>query len=599
METFKVRFLPTNTEVTVNAGTTVMEAATESEVEIEGPCGGKGTCGKCRVRLVNEGEGRWDQACRIPVTENLTVEIPQTEVSLNRKSELTKGVLDTEIDPGVRKIYCRLEPPSIQDQVPDATRLLEVLENDDLKFKLNVLHAIPQTLRADDFKVTVVLGYEQVLAIEPGDTESILYGLAVDIGTTTVVASLVNMVTGETVATASATNTQNIFGADVISRIEHVMQEPRGLQQLNQRVVGVINQLIVKLTQTAEIESGTIYQAAIVGNTTMSHLFLGLNPSYLATSPFIPVTAHLIEAEAKELGLAILPEAPVFVLPNIAGYVGADTVGVILATGIDQTTGVRLAVDIGTNGEIVLAHDGHLLTCSTAAGPAFEGAEIQFGMRAAAGAIESVKLTDDVHLKVIEDAPVKGICGSGLMDAVAEFVRVGIIDSTGRMLTQEDAGHLPPFLSQRLGTNSKGNYFILASAEETGSEVVILTQKDVRELQLAKAAVRAGIQILLSEADLTYEEIDEVLLAGAFGNYIEKTSALTLGLLPPVPQGKIKSVGNAAGAGAKLALLSSEIRQRAKTVAKQVRHIELSTRKDFQDQFVNGLGFEEIAPTHL
>ncbi len=595
MDTLNLRFLPTNTEVSVKPGTTVMEAAAEAGVEIEGPCGGKGTCGKCRVKVVKEGEGQWVQACRMPVTENLTIEIPQTEVSLYRKSELTKSALDIEIVPGVRKVFCQLEPPSIQDQAPDAARLLAALGNDDLKFKVNVLRTIPQTLRAEGFKVTAVLGYEQVLAIEPGDTESTLYGLAVDIGTTTVVTSLVNMVTGETVATASATNTQNIFGADVISRIEHVMQQPRVLEQLNRRVVGVINQLIVKLTQAAEITPGTIYQAAIVGNTTMSHLFLGLDPSYLATAPFIPVTAHLIEAEAKELGLAILPEAPVFVLPNIAGYVGADTVGVILATGIDQTMGIRLAVDIGTNGEIVLARDGDLLTCSTAAGPAFEGAQIQFGMRAAAGAIEGVKLTDGVHLKVIEGAPVKGICGSGLMDAIAEFVRVGIIDSTGRMLTQEAAGHLPPFLSQRLGTTSKGNYFILASAEETGSEEVILTQKDVSELQLAKAAVRAGIQILLSEAELTYEEIDEVLLAGAFGNYIDKSSALILGLLPPVPLEKIKSVGNAAGAGAKLALLSLAIRQRAKIVAKQVRHIELSTRQDFQDHFVDGLGFEEIA----
>lgn len=593
MEAIKVRFLPANIEAKVKAGITLMEAAVEAGVEVEGPCGGKGTCGKCRVKLIDKEEEKWVHACRTLIEQDASVEIPQTEVSLFRKSSLTETGMDIEINPGIYKLYCELKPPSFQDQAPDAERLFLVLGNSELKYKVTILRSLSQKLREADFKVTALLTDTQLLAIEQGDTKSILYGLSIDIGTTTVVVSLVNMVTGETLATASATNTQNIFGADVISRIEHARYYPRGLEQLNRRVVGVINQLIMKLIQNAGITTADIYQAAVVGNTIMSHLFLGLDPNNLAVSPFVSVNSYQLEAEAKELGLAISPQAPVFVLPNIAGYVGSDTVGVILATGIDQETGVHLAVDIGTNGEIVLAHNGELYTCSTAAGPAFEGAQIRFGMRAAEGAIEGLEITnDDVVLKVIGDTPIKGICGSGLIDAVAEFVRVGIVDNSGKMSKKDEADHLPPFLRKRLGNTGQGNYFFLSSAAEAGSEPIVLTQKDIRELQLAKAAVRAGIQVLLNEANLTYEEIDDVLLAGAFGSYIDKESAVTLGLLPPVPAEKIKSVGNAAGAGAKLALLSSEIRLRGIKVAKEVRHIELSSRADFQDQFVKMLSFD-------
>lgn len=591
MGTFKVKFLPADAEISVKSGTTILEAAAEAGVELEGPCGGKGTCGKCRVKLIGSGEEQWVHACQIGITKDLTVEIPQTEVSLYRKSDLTQAEFDIQLDPGVQKIYCQMSPPSIEDQDPDASRLLRRLGNDKLRIRVNVLRSLPTVIREYDLKVTVVIADNQVISIEPGDTANRLFGLAIDIGTTTVVAALVNMLTGETVATASATNTQSIFGADVISRIEHVMQQERGLEQLNRRIIGVINQLTLKLTKAANIDSTEIYQATVVGNTTMSHLFLGLDPSNLSTSPFIPVSAGLVDTECRELGLVISPHAPVYVLPNIAGYVGADTVGVILSTNMDQGKGVRLAVDIGTNGEIVLFCNGDLFTCSTAAGPAFEGAQIQFGMRAADGAIEKVCITDDVHLKVIGDGAVRGICGSGLIDTVAELVRIGIIDNTGRMLTREQAGHFPSSISKRLETNHLGNCFILAFTEETGSEPVILTQKDVRELQLAKAAVNAGILILLSEAGLTSAEIEEVLLAGAFGSYIDKESALKIGLLPPVSAEKIRPVGNAAGTGAKLALLSSAMRLWSVKIAQKVRHVELSTRRDFQDKFMDGLGF--------
>lgn len=590
MNTFNVTFLPAKAKIQVRDGLTIMEAAVEAGIELEGPCGGKGTCGKCRVKLLGEDNEEPVLACRTTVSRDLVVEIPQLEVSLHRKSELTQRELDFQLNPGIRKVFLKLEKPSLEDQSPDATRLGNALGLDRLNMPMDVLRCLHRSLREDNFKVTASVANGEILKVDAGDTSGQLFGLAVDIGTTTVVAALVNLLTGETLATASATNAQNIFGADVIARIEHVMNDARGLEHLNKRVVGVINRLLTKLAQAAEISPEEIMQVAVVGNTTMSHLFLGLDPTYLASSPFIPITAHLVRAEAQDLGLEIFAHAPVYMLPNIAGYVGADTVGVILSTGVHKQEGMRLAVDIGTNGEIVLAASGKLWTCSTAAGPAFEGAQIQFGMRAATGAIEKVKIDQDVHLSIIGKAPAKGICGSGLMDIVSELVKAGIVDGSGRMLNREQAEHLPETLRSRLDRNDAyGTHFILAY--EPGQEAVVITQKDVRELQLAKAAVYAGIQILLKEAGLSVDDLDQVLLAGAFGSYIDKESALALGLLPPVTPDKIVSVGNAAGAGAKFALLSADLRQEAEELARKVIHVELSTRQDFQEFFMDALGF--------
>ena len=428
--------------------------------------------------------------------------------------------------------------------------------------------------------------------MEPGDTSQQLYGIAVDIGTTSVVVALMDLKSGDTLGVASASNPQATFGADVIARIDHVIQNPEGLDQLNRRVVQAINRLTAKLAKDNGISPGEIYQMTVVGNTTMSHLFLKADPTNLATAPFIPVVSAAVQAEARELGIDIAPHAQVYVTPSIAGYVGGDTIGVIMSTDIYQKEGIYLAIDIGTNGEIVLAKNGEMISCSTAAGPAFEGAQIKFGMRAAKGAIERVVIKDDVEIKVIGNQPAKGICGSGLMDAVAEMVRVGVIEPNGRLVSQEDAGHLPTNLRKRLGSNDElGTYFILAFPEDGLGEEVVLTQRDIRELQLAKAAIAAGIQVLLEQLGLTIQEIDEVLLAGAFGSYINKFSALGIGLLPAVDPDKIKSVGNAAGAGARKFLVSQEMRREAEKVARRVKHLELSCRLDFQDRFVSCLSF--------
>ncbi|NLC76069.1 MAG: DUF4445 domain-containing protein [Clostridia bacterium] len=591
MEKCRISFLPEKVQVTVEPGVTLMMAAAEAGVEFEGPCGGRGVCGKCKMNII-EGETTGQVlACQYKVSGDLVVEIPRQEVYLNRKTALTEGDWEIETDPGISKLKLQVEPPSLDNQKSDADRLLQAL-NRPAKLRLDALRALPQALRAEGHAVTVVLAGDEVLAVEAGDrVKQGLYGLAVDIGTTTVVGSLVELTGGKTVAAASAGNTQNIFGADVISRIQHAAKGPKELEQLRRRVVQVINRLSEKLAVSAGIAPREFYQAAIVCNTTMHHLLLGLDPRYLAPAPFIPVVTEMVEIEAREAGLGIHPHAPVYVLPNVAGYVGADTVGVIVSTGLYNVNKSVLAVDIGTNGEIVLALPGRLLTCSTAAGPAFEGAQIKCGMRAQAGAIEKVKIEDKVSYEVIGDVAPKGICGSGIMDAIAEMFRVGVLESNGRLATGERASHLPESIRERIQGTGPQASFILATAEETGGDPVYLTQKDVREVQLAKGAIRAGIEVLLEHGGVSPADLDEVLLAGAFGSYIDKNSALGMGLLPMVPPEKIRAVGNAAGAGAKLALLSRKARQQAVEAARKAEHVELSTWPQFQEAFIRFLNF--------
>jgi len=589
---YKIVFLPEKIEIEVRAGASILEAAGEAGVELDGPCGGKGTCGKCRVRLIDhQGAGHWVLACRTPIESDLIVEISQLEISLHRKNELSLADVQVSPDAGIMKRTVMVEAPSLSHQDPDDIRCAQALE-EPVAFKLETLRSLPQAVRKRNQPITAVIADHQVIAVEEGDTSNRMFGLAVDIGTTTVVVALMNLQSGETMAIASATNPQSTFGADVIARIEHAMNYPNGLEKLHHRVIHTINRLTRKLSLETKVDLSEIYQVTVVGNTTMSHLFLKLDPTYLASAPFTPVTSSLVQAEAGQIGLEISPHAPVYVTPNIAGYVGGDTVGVIMSTGIYQLPGTHLAIDIGTNGEIVLAHNGKLVTCSTAAGPAFEGAQIKQGMRAASGAIEGVKIDGRLQIKTIGNVKAKGICGSGLMDAIAELVRIGVIEPGGRMISREEAAHLPPDLRSRLGSDESGTFFILAFSEEAQDEAVVLTQKDVRELQLAKGAIRAGIQVLLEHMSLTHRDIDQALLAGAFGSYINKASALGIGLLPPIPGEKIKSVGNAAGAGARMALISKDIRERSTRVARNVEHLELSGRMDFQGYFVEYLSFK-------
>lgn len=597
-------------EVLVEKGTNLLEAAALAGVAVEGNCGGKGSCGKCKVRLERsspaspagaeekflsneELQAGWVLACQRTAEEDIVVQVPSQSDAFRRKISITEDDRTTKAEPSVNKITLTLERPTVKDQTPDLERLLGQLPGERISTSHRLLATLPRTLRQDGFTVTAVLASERLIAVEPGRTAERLYGVAFDIGTTTVMGSLHELNSGKALAVGAATNPQNVYGADVISRITYAADNPDGLERLQDKVIEALNQIIEGLVRETGIEQHEIYEATVVGNTTMSHLFLGIDPTYLAPAPFIPAYRRPVNLEAAEIGLAINPGGQIVVLPNIAGYVGSDTVGVILATALEKRRDCCAMIDIGTNGELALAAGGRILTCSTAAGPAFEGAQIQHGMRAADGAIEAVEIVDEqVRLTIIGDSKPRGICGSGLIDAAAALLKAGVIEPSGRLVDPETTGaHLPPQLKARLRRGKGGFAFVLAGKD---SEEILLTQPDLRELQLAKGAIYAGLQILLQEAGLTEAALDEVLLAGAFGNYIRKESALAIGLLPEISPEKITPVGNAAGRGARLALISRTERARAFALPDLIEHVELSARADFQDAFINALSFKPL-----
>lgn len=608
MEKVLVKVLPTEQDIEVEKGTSLLKALHGAHIYVEGTCGGRGTCGKCKVKIVEgkvplsagqeaklssrEIEEGYRLACKTPVDNEMTIVVPEEQREGSRKSALSDG-LGLEVDLDLRKVYVKMEKPSLGDQRADVERLAGQLGLEAAgQFSLDVIRSLPNLLRKSGFKATAVVRGDKVIALEPGDTRAKMYGVAFDIGTTTVVGSLIDLNSSRILATFSAGNPQRTFGADVISRITYASQESNGLQVLNEKIIEGINQIVKQLVESAGINYKHIYEMTMVGNTTMQHLFIGVDPTYLAQAPYIPAVQRPLELETRELGIRINPNGRIHVLPNIAGYVGSDTVGVILASHLEKSEKVILAVDIGTNGEVVLGSRDRLLACSTAAGPAFEGAQIKFGMRAADGAIERVKIDGSVEVKTIGNAPAVGICGSGLIDAVAELLKAGVIDPSGRIVSPAELPQLPEYLRSRIVEGEHGYDFVLATEDEGGlNEPVTLTQKDVRELQLAKGAIHAGIKILSKELQVSVDEIAEVLLAGAFGSYIDKESALRIGLLPALPAEKVRSVGNAAGVGSQMALVSREQRERAAKIAGQVEYIELSTRVDFQEEFMMAINF--------
>ncbi len=579
-------------------GKTILEAARELNIPIEAACGGRGKCGKCKVRLlkgecsplhadeyallspeeISEG---YRLACRAIPIGDVEIAIPEKQRGSDRKkgmAALPEGFIPS---PAVEKIFAKLPKPSFEDQRSDCTRITEALG---AMPHHSLLSGLSPTVRSKK-GCTAAMADGQIIALEEGDTTAHCYGLAIDIGTTTAVTMLWDLNTCECMDTAARTNPQSLYGGDVISRIQHCAMSETGLRELQGCIIGCVNDMIAELAEKQCIDPLHIYDITLVGNTTMGHLFLGIDPKPLSRSPFAPVFVEGQSRRAQELEINANPLAQVYFLPHMAGHVGADITGVLLSTGIKEKQGAYLAIDIGTNGEILLSHNGKVLACSTAAGPAFEGACIYRGMRAAEGAIERVKVQDDdISVSTIGDKPAVGICGSGLIDAVAALVKIGIVDSSGKMLSQAEGAHLPAKIAARI-TEQEGRPAFTLSGE------VILTQQDIREVQLAKGAIRAGAETLMQSMGLAANDLDGVLLAGAFGSYIDKLSALEIGLLPDVPPERIVSVGNAAGAGASMALLSVKDRQKAERLAAEVTHIELSANPEFQEAYIKAMSF--------
>ncbi|MEI6564488.1 MAG: ASKHA domain-containing protein [bacterium] len=609
----KVLFEPSGRNVYALPETILLEAAARAGFIIHTPCGGAGKCGKCLIRVRHGkcpptpaeiailGETRIEEgfrlSCLARVTGPLTIEIPETSLFQSHQQILTASAGgDIDITPRVVKKFIQLQPPAQNDEGSDLERLRSAMGS--CPICISALQALPDALRSSGFKVTTVQVDNELIAVEPGDTTASCYGIAFDIGSTTLVGTLVNLVTGEDVAVAARVNPQTSFGDDVVSRIQKCRTEDSGLAQLHTAVMEGINKIIDELVRKTKVAPYAIYEVVFAGNTTMQQILCGINPSALGELPFMPAFREALELQASDLRLHIQPQAKVYVFPQIGGFVGGDTTAGILATRLDRATEPSLLVDIGTNGEIVLAHGRTLLATSVAAGPAFEGARIANGMRATSGAIEKVIFDGEVRLNVIGNTKPSGICGSGLIDVAAEMLRVGILDFTGRILPPDECPPaLPPALRERLVEDNGGTHFLLASAHETATGApLLLYQRDIRELQLANAAIRAGINILLKNAGLQPADLGVILLAGGFGNFIRRNHARRIGMLPPIPCSKIRFVGNTASFGAKRALLSLHEKRYAAELIGKVRHVDLSLDPEFQLEFSNAMLMPENEP---
>ena len=607
----RVTFEPEGRSVFVMPGTLLVEAAGRAGIVLDTPCGGNGTCGKCRVEVAlnppepTEAERRHFSpaelargmrlACQTRVSAELRVVVPIAARFFDHKILTDGRGRKVPLHPTVSKYHVKIAPPSLEDQRSDSDRLHEKLKEKRVEPNLDVLRKLPVMLRENDFEITAVTEEGRLIAIEPGDTSRCNYGIAFDIGTTTVVGFLLDLTAGREIAVGARTNPQIAFGDDVVNRINRAANDPNDLKKLQSIIVQCLNEIIGECCKKARIRRGQIYEATVVGNTTMNHLFLGINPAFIAQAPYVAALRRPVNARAREVGLRIHPSGLVHTLPNIAGFVGADTVGVILSAGMHEAEEMMLAVDIGTNGELVLGNRDRLVTCSTAAGPAFEGARIRFGMRAAEGAVDRVLVNDDLAYNVIGNCPPRGICGTGLIDLVAELLRVGCIDPTGRLLPIEDLPpSVPDAVKRRVVKGEGGMDFIIATADQTElDEPIRLTQRDIREFQLAKGAISAGIAILMKELGVQPADLGHILLAGAFGNFIRRKMARRVGLLPDVPSERIFYIGNAAGAGARMALLSRRCKTTANRISERAEYLELAGRADFQDEFMSGMMFPE------
>lgn len=613
-------FSPSGRTVRVPQGVTLFDAASWNGIAIDSTCGGHGTCKKCKIQVVDgtvpvsrldvrafsadQLKDGWRLACLAHATQNLGVDVPPLTT---RPKAATVGVgRQVILRPAVQKRYVELTEPTLADQRPDLQRLYDAIDDLELRADLHAVRRLPTVLRQADFKVTAVIVDEALIDVEPGDTSEQRYAIAFDLGTTTVVATLLDLVTGTPVAVQSMLNKQQPFGGDVITRISATMMDPEALGRLRLLAQETLAELAVGVCEEGAVDPALVYEVAVAGNATMTALVLGIDPEPLGVAPFVMSSAAPADIRAADLGLTVHPGARATLFPALGAYVGGDIVAGMLATGMDRDKRVRLFIDVGTNCEIVLGDGDRILSTAAPAGPAFEGGAIRCGMRAADGAIEVIRLNplveevalqpsrnQGVELQVIGEVEPQGLCGSGLVDGVAELVRVGLLDHTGRFVTDEAAKEIAPALADRLTYVGEERVFVLHRPDGVTevAETVYLSQRDVRELQFAKAAISTGWTLLLEELGVEPRDVQQVLLAGSFGSYLSPASAIRIGLVPKLPVLRIVSAGNVAGEGAKMALLSLRERAGADALLEEVRYVELSDRADFNDKFVDQLAF--------
>jgi uncharacterized 2Fe-2S/4Fe-4S cluster protein (DUF4445 family) len=601
-----IRFEPVGKAVTYDEPVIILEAAREAGVEILALCGGLGSCGRCRVKVRGaalppssetekdvlsreEIAAGYRLACRTLAKGDVIVYIPEMSRPRAQKLQVAGREEPVACCPYVHKFPLKLVGPTLEDTRSDLERIGNGLRDrygvDLESVDLAVLPTIGPLLRQEDWEVTVSLRGSELIAIEPGDAAGRTPGIAVDLGSTKIAVYLVDLRTGETIEARGVPNPQIAYGEDIITRINYAIDHGDGTVHLQQAVIEVLNETIRSLCEDSDhgLSQSHILEITVVGNTAMHHFLLGLPTEQLARSPCVPILAHPLQVKARELGLHAAPGATVYFPPPVAGFVGSDHVAMVLASRLDEKNGTYLGIDIGTNTEISLKRGDEIWAVSCASGPAFEGAAICWGMKAAPGSIERVWIdprSQDVHFSTIEDEPPVGICGSGILDCVAGMLGARMLNTRG--LIQPDARGV------RIGEDGLPE---LVVAEAANGQMIAVTQRDVERIQLAKGAIRSGIEVLMHAASITPSEVDEVILAGAFGTTIDPLSAVQIGMLPPIDPDRIVQVGNAAGIGAKEMLISSEQRLRAERIAAGIKYLELTVYPRYSRFFAHALRF--------
>ncbi len=588
---FQVSFPLQNTAVEVSAGTTVLAAEIAAGLRPDAPCGGNGTCGKCRVEIITEnGERKSVLACETTVSRDIEV---ITSADKNHRILTEGGGTLSELCPAVHALRLNVEKPSLAHPVSGWTRLQCAVRDaggPELRPDPVMADGLEKTLDSLDNAPEAVFCGDELLALRKGGR---LLVAAVDIGTTTVVLYLADAENGELLSVVSMLNPQTKFGADVISRANYAMQH--SVEELSSAIREAINELLSDALLKVNASAQDVYSVVVAGNTCMHHLFLGIDPSSLVLAPYVPAISDPLVLQAAQYGLRANPRAKLFLLPCIAGFVGADTTAMMLACDFDRREQLTLAIDIGTNGEIVIGNRDRTVACSTAAGPAFEGAKITFGMRGADGAIDHVSIENGtLSYSVIGGGKPRGLCGSGLLDLTAALLKTGIIDETGRFSDPEELPNESHELQSRLKTIDGLRCFVIAEAPDSGTgSHIYLSQKDIREVQLAKGAMAAGIALMLEHLGCRETDIQKVLIAGAFGSFMSPESACAIGLIPGALLSRIEIVGNAAGTGALWCALNEKCYRRTAEMAARTEFIELAASQNFQDRFVEELMFPE------
>jgi uncharacterized 2Fe-2S/4Fe-4S cluster protein (DUF4445 family) len=599
---FTVKFSPSGKRVVEKKARLLLDMARKAGVGLKSLCGGKGECGKCKVivspaneatviekRLLTQDEiaEGYRLACRTTVSEDTEVYVPATSITEQQKLQTAGKEMKVKPIPPARKFFLELPEATLSDVRSDLQRI-----KDELKRKysvkvdsadIKVLNVIGATLRDSDWSITVIVRGNEIIGIEPGKTTDTNFGIAIDLGTTKIAFYLVDLLTGESINVYGITNPQIAYGEDILSRIRYAGNNKTNLEKLKSEVLKAINLAIKKLCKESRVREKDILEVVVVGNTAMHHLFLGLPVRQLGLAPFTMATNEALEIKAREFGFEICSGGYLSLPPPIAGFIGSDHLAMLIASEIERKEGNLIAIDIGTNTEIALKTKGRIISCSCASGPAFEGAHIKHGMRAASGAIERVNIDSksfEVSIATIDDKPAIGICGSGILDAISEMLRVGIIDSSGRI----NSG----YKGVRRIKGEKSLEFVLA---KEGRREITVTQQDVSEIQLAKGAIRTGIEILLEQTGLRVKDIDGIFVAGAFGTYIDPLKAVRIGMFPEIDIGKFVQIGNGAGIGAKAILISQKLRKKANQLANKIEYLELATYPSFSKHFTKAIRF--------